>query len=210
MNQNSTDAKLTRKEREFLARKMDILEAATSLFAKNGYHGTTMSEIAKEAEFSTGSLYNFFKNKEELYFNLLIEKIDALKNEVDGIPSGEGSVKEKLTLFIESILKYFENEKDFFKIFAEQRASFEMSAKGMFADEIHEKYLAYIGNMIDLMKEGVETGFFKPTDPALLALSLMAILHSVLFISMNTDSPDDLISKAPVVLDLFFNGTCEV
>ena len=209
MNQNSTEIKMTRKEREFVARKKDILEAATSLFAKNGYHGTTMSEIAKEAEFSTGSLYNFFKNKEELYFNLLLEKINALKNEVDPIPSGEGSVEEKLTLFIETILMYFENEKDFFKIFAEQRTSFEMSAKGMLADEIHEKYMSYIGNMINLMKEGCESGFFKPIDPALLALSLLGILNSVLFISVNIDSPDDLISKAPVVLDLFFHGTCK-
>jgi AcrR family transcriptional regulator len=209
MNQNSNEIKLTRKEREFLARKKDILEAATSLFAKNGYHGTTMSEIAKEAEFSTGSLYNFFKNKEELYFNLMLEKIDALTGEVNEIPSGEGSVEERLTLFIETILKYFENEKDFFKIFAEQRASFEMSAKGMFADDIHEKYMAYMAIMVNLMKEGVESGFFKPIEPGLLALSLVGILHSVLFISINIDQPDDLISKVPVVLDLFFHGTCK-
>ena len=67
---------LSRKERERLAHRREILEAAERVFARNGYRGSTVEQIAQEAEFAVGTLYNFFKSKEELYEEVLASLIE--------------------------------------------------------------------------------------------------------------------------------------
>jgi len=64
---NIEDKKTSRKQRETDLRKQNIIEAAEKLFLANGYEDTTMSQIANEAEFSKGTLYNYFKSKDDLY-----------------------------------------------------------------------------------------------------------------------------------------------
>jgi len=203
----SSDKTLSRKEREFLARRKEILDAATRLFAKNGYHGTTMSEIAREAEFSTGSLYNFFENKEELYFSLMRDKIEALEEELDKIYTTEEGVEESLKSFISTILDYFERERDFFAIFAEQRETFQRSSKGELGDIINDKYERYLGNMAGLMSRGVEEGIFKPLNPAELALIFLGIVNTFLFVYINAGEKESLQDKSGTILEVFFNGT---
>jgi AcrR family transcriptional regulator len=207
MNNDSNQSRISRKEREFQARRQEILEAATRLFANKGYHGTSMSEIAKEAEFSTGSLYNFFRNKEELYFKLLEEKITALESQVYAVIEGEGGVEEKLSSFVDVLLGFFEKERDFFRIFAEQRGQFELSAKGQFADVIHDRYEQYLGSMVKLMQRGIDEGLFKALNPAELALIFLGILNTMLFIYVNSKEPYNLKEKRAAILDVFFNGT---
>jgi AcrR family transcriptional regulator len=65
--ENMDDKKTSRKQRETDLRKQNILEAAEKLFLANGYENTTMDQIATESEFSKGSLYNYFKSKDDLY-----------------------------------------------------------------------------------------------------------------------------------------------
>jgi len=64
---NFDDKKTSRKQRETNLRKQNIIEAAEKLFLANGYEDTTMNQIATESEFSKGTLYNYFKSKDDLY-----------------------------------------------------------------------------------------------------------------------------------------------
>ncbi|NCC26054.1 MAG: TetR/AcrR family transcriptional regulator, partial [Deltaproteobacteria bacterium] len=59
--------KPTRRERERLRQRQDILAGALALFAEKGYHNVSMQEIAERTEFATGTLYKFFPSKEDLY-----------------------------------------------------------------------------------------------------------------------------------------------
>jgi AcrR family transcriptional regulator len=51
-----------------------LLEAAKRLFVANGYHGTSMRQIADEAELALGGIYNHFNNKEEVFVGVLMER----------------------------------------------------------------------------------------------------------------------------------------
>ncbi len=59
-----------RREREKQKRRQEILDAAKKVFAGRGFKGATIEEIAAEAELSTGTLYLYFKSKDEIYFSL--------------------------------------------------------------------------------------------------------------------------------------------
>lgn len=60
----------SRKEREKEQRKEAILDAAMKVFKRKGYQATSMGEVAKEAEFSKGTLYSYFDSKFELFAEL--------------------------------------------------------------------------------------------------------------------------------------------
>lgn len=65
--ENFDDKKISRKQKETDLRTKIIFEAAEKLFLSNGYEDTTMDQIANESEFSKGTLYNYFKSKDDLY-----------------------------------------------------------------------------------------------------------------------------------------------
>ena len=67
-----------RKEREKERRKQQILVAAKRVFSEKGFNKATMEDIAQEAELSPGTLYLYFKNKEELYASLSLRILQYL------------------------------------------------------------------------------------------------------------------------------------
>ncbi len=73
MNKNFEKEELSRKDREKLFKRNEILNAAKKLFAVKGYSFTTMEEIASAAEFGKGTIYNYFTDKESIYHELINE-----------------------------------------------------------------------------------------------------------------------------------------
>ena len=67
-----------RKERERERRRQQIMVAAKRVFSVKGFSKTTMEDIAKEAELSPGTLYLYFKNKDELYASLSLRILQYL------------------------------------------------------------------------------------------------------------------------------------
>jgi AcrR family transcriptional regulator len=67
-----------RKERERERRRQQIMVAAKRVFADKGFNKATMEDIAKEAELSPGTLYLYFKNKDELYASLSLRILQYL------------------------------------------------------------------------------------------------------------------------------------
>ena len=59
-------------------RKQQIMEAALEVFAENGYHKSSISQIAKEANISKGLMYNYFQNKEDLLIGVMDDGVQYL------------------------------------------------------------------------------------------------------------------------------------
>ena len=74
---------LQRRERERLAREAEILSAAERLFITKGYENTTMDVIAKEAEFTKRTLYQYFTSKENLFYAVIINGVKVLLSYID-------------------------------------------------------------------------------------------------------------------------------
>lgn len=74
---------LSRKERERLTRESEVLSAAEKLFTRKGYENTTMDEIAKEAEFTKRTLYQYFISKENLFYAVIINGVKQLISYVE-------------------------------------------------------------------------------------------------------------------------------
>ncbi len=84
-----------------------LLAAAARVFARNGYHGASMSEIAAEAGFSKGALYWSFASKEELFFALLDELDEQLRALIAASASApaDRDISEEISRNISAVLE---------------------------------------------------------------------------------------------------------
>ncbi len=64
---------LSRRDRNKLKNRTEILEAALSVFAEKGYHQASIQEIADRADFAVSTLYALFENKEDLYRKVSVD-----------------------------------------------------------------------------------------------------------------------------------------
>ena len=69
-------------------RRQQLLRSASRLFLKHGYRGTTTEQIARNAYLTKGALYHHFKNKEEILFELLEERVKKFGVAINSVPEG--------------------------------------------------------------------------------------------------------------------------
>ncbi|MBI4620817.1 MAG: TetR/AcrR family transcriptional regulator [Desulfobacterales bacterium] len=200
----------SRKEREYQARRSDILDAAERLFASKGFHNTTMAEIAQESEFAIGTLYQFFKNKEDLYYTMVIEKLGLLYSSIGNNVSRFRDSLKKVEGLIKTQLSFFQDNRDFFAIFIKERGSLEATVNEDFGEVLRQRYLSYIDLVADVMLKGIRQSKLKDLDAREMAWALLGIINSFVFQWIINPQKGTLVSKSVIIMDLFLRGAGEV
>lgn len=198
--------KLSRKEREYQARRDEILTAAERVFAKNGFHNSTVAEIAKESEFAIGTLYQFFKNKEELYYTMMIEKFELLYSTLLKEVGKNTRCFEKLNCLVTVVLSFIERNVNFFKIFTWELNVLNSNMEHKLKDQLITKHFAYSKLISDVIKEGLKEGALKKGSADDLSTALLGMMNIFSFNWIYNQQLDSLSAKAPIIVDLFLNG----
>jgi AcrR family transcriptional regulator len=199
--------KLSRKTREGLTRRRELLAAAEVLFAKNGFFKTTMAEIAEEAEFAIGTLYQIFKSKEEIYLSLVDEKVTAYLSEVEAHTRMAAGGAAKIEALIRTKLNFFEHNRNFFRIYVAEWSGFEWSAKSAFGDRIWKKLLAHLDLIAHIIEDGVKEGEFRRFPPREAAFALNGMMNSTIFHwILGNRPPGSLVAKTRIIKELFLSG----
>jgi len=198
--------KISRKKREYLAHREEILSSAEKVFAAKGFFPTTMSDIAREAEFGTGTLYKYFKSKEELYFTLIDEKVEEMSRLVEAELSQKTSAIERIKKVLGLQFEFIERNRDFFRIYISERSRFEWTVKDDLGKGIHEKMVTYIQLLAEVMSQGTKEKEFKPMNPLDLAHALVGIVNSFVFEWFISRETYPLISKLDAILEIFLGG----
>ncbi|MDX8359357.1 MULTISPECIES: TetR/AcrR family transcriptional regulator [Bacillaceae] len=87
-----------------------IIDAAVIVIAENGYHQAQVSKIAKQAGVADGTIYLYFKNKEDILISLFQEKMGSFIEKISEEIAGMESAKEKLLLLIEKHFKLLSDD----------------------------------------------------------------------------------------------------
>ncbi|MCA9465256.1 MAG: TetR/AcrR family transcriptional regulator, partial [Nitrospira sp.] len=133
-----------RKQREYEARREEILSAAEGLFSQNGFFKTSMAEIAEAAQFAMGTLYKFFKNKEDIYISLVESKVEEMLHQLEQAVRRTKSADERIREVIRVKLAFADQNRDFFRIYVSEWSGFEWTVKSAFGDGVWKRYLAQI------------------------------------------------------------------
>lgn len=110
--------RLTREQSKAQTRQR-LLAAARTVFARRGYHGASVEEIAAEAGFSTGALYSNFDGKENLFLALMDHEIDAYCAEIAAEVDGVASIADRARDGARHWMEIVEREPEMLMLFVE-------------------------------------------------------------------------------------------
>jgi AcrR family transcriptional regulator len=158
--------------------KEAILEAAEKVFSEYGFHEAKIYRIADLAGVSVGTIYRFFKSKEELYAEVLRKKLSELQKRV------EKNIKHKppekaLKAYISTVIDFFEEERDFFTIFMREVGTLSIIDEARF--NLSDWYEGYVKKLAKVIERGINRGIFKEVDPVAMVVAISGALKNTVY-----------------------------
>lgn len=151
-------------------RKASIMLSALGLFAKNGFHGTTISSIAREAGISKGLLYNYFDNKDDLIKAIIysgLDKIDTLMDpDKDGVLTGD-----EMEYLMDRFFDMLQNDTSFWKLY------FTLLVQEPIIKLVEDRLAEYVKKYIELLAAYFKAREFE--DPYTEAILFGAMLDGI-------------------------------
>nr|WP_269140771.1 TetR/AcrR family transcriptional regulator [Oryzicola mucosus] len=135
------------------------MSVAGQIFAKKGYDGTSMREIAEACDISKALLYHHFKSKEEIYSRVVVDSGKRLYDYVDAQVAAQTSPTEKLRAFMVSSANYFEENRWGWIAAA---SAFWNETDSETRDERIARRDRYEHQLRDILQEAVDKGEIRP------------------------------------------------
>ena len=198
---------ISRKAREREARKQEVLEVALALFAEKGFHHVSMQEIAQVAEFSVGTLYNLFENKDGLFEELMVSTRERIWADLFAILDSPGDPVQRIRHFIRSMPDLVEKYATFIKVKVSELGRMGSKAAHLNDDNYNAAMDARVAEIIAV---GISQGRFRRVDALVAAQALGAILETQAFRMAGHFDKDEAVENSIKVEQLFVEGLLAV
>ncbi len=201
-----------RKERERERRRQQIIVAAKRVFSDKGFNKATMEDIASEAELSPGTLYLYFKNKEELYASLSLRILQYLNIRVQHVNDEKNlDPEQKMIALREAMFDVYNFDPlTIINLFHLQSSETLKNLSSEFLDEINELSRKSIGGIANIIEEGIKKGVFVDKHPNALADIFWSLFSGVILweASKNilNEEKDYLKNTLEVAFEIFTKG----
>ena len=171
-----------RKEREKERRRQQIIVAAKRIFSAKGFNKATMEDIAEEAEISPGTIYIYFKNKDELYASLSIRILQHLNIRLEHVKNQNNLNDEQRIASLKDALYdiYDFDPLILINLFHLQSSESLKNLSPELLSEIKRLSQSSIKIMSDIFSEGISTGVFIKANPNALADIFWALFSGVI------------------------------
>ena len=161
-------------------RKSQILNAAEQVFTKKGFDQSRMDDIAEETGLSKGTLYLYFKSKDDLIVAVLDRIFLFEFNQITRFDHSNASALEEIWNFSELITK------DFLDMMRIMPIAYEFLALA-FRNKIVQKALKqymekYMEVLIPIIQRGIDNGEFKKVDPKEAAIAIGAVFEGTVLL----------------------------
>jgi len=184
-------------KRSGIESKQKIMKAAMDVFSRKGYAKANIREIARTAGISVGGVYLYFRNKEELYRNLINERMLDIGSKTETIAGKTQSASEALSHFLSLHLENALKHKEFILLHIREHGfTFGVQEKKNFFRKQRE--------LVErLIQRGIRTGEFRKCNADDMAKVIMGSLRGVI-LSMALD--DDVHITPQMMNEFIFNG----
>ncbi len=175
------------------SKQEQIREAALAVFARRGFHETTVAEIAREAGVAKGTIYLYYPSKEEVLIDIFRRYTDGMLDFVDGLMDSALSVPDILSAFVKKQIDLFREEPNLVRVLS-RRSLHGLNQGNERMLEFH-RYL--IDRIVKLLERGRKIGEVRAFDARVTACALVA-LQETLPIYLTTyagDLPKDALDR---------------
>jgi TetR/AcrR family fatty acid metabolism transcriptional regulator len=180
-----------------------IVDAAVIVIAENGYHQAQVSKIAKEAGVADGTIYLYFKNKEDILISVFREKMGVFAENVKEILKKDISSTEMLAKMIENHFSLLNGDRHLAIV---TQLELRQSNKEL-RYRINEVLKEYLVLLDAILKEGIKKGEFdERIDVRLARQMVFGTIDETITSWVMNDQKYDLMKLAPEVHRLILNG----
>jgi AcrR family transcriptional regulator len=160
-------------------RRACILKAARCVFAQQGYAETLVDDIAGKAGIAKGTLYLYFKSKEEIFLAALIEDARRLDEVTRERMQAAGAWEDKIKAYVGVRLEYLETHQDFLRIYLAEIRS--MMVRGMRMQcELHQVIRDSEGQLAQVFAAAAAKKEIRPVDPELAAMTVSDLTRGLM------------------------------
>jgi AcrR family transcriptional regulator len=185
-------------------RRQEIMQAALACFARKGYHKTTMDDIVAESGLSKGTLYWYFKNKDDLFLSLVKSYFLNMGQDTEDVLEQHTTASHKLRAITQQTVQFFLETKEFFNVF------FEFWMQSALNEELNQLFsnilIQYREALATVITEGIEAGEFKTVDAYQLAFPFMAVYDGLAFYAMLMPDVVDVEHASQVFIETLLDG----
>ncbi len=177
-------------------RRREILAAALIVFDANGYAATTMDAVAAEAGISKGSIYNYFKSKQDLFFQLFSQVVSGAEAAAAEVLGQSKGARQKLEEFLDDCIGRVEQHRRLGRLVLEfWMTAAREQADGQLASWFKDMYSRWRNLIATTVTEGIASGEFSadadPDTTAALILSMLDGIKIQMILGYRTDIDDE-------------------
>ena len=195
----------TARDRRHARAQTEILESAARAFARKGFHGTSIDDIAREAGISPSSLYRYFEGKEALYRAMVDNIAEVVLAPFDDPLLATLAFEQRLEWLVRRQLSIVETNREFFVTFASERASMDWELAGG-KDVAGSAYERWVTAFREVLEQGVADGTLRPLDTWNAAYLMSGALNATIFRWIRGQLPVALQDYVPILLDMILSG----
>ena len=182
-----------------------ITDAAVEVFAEKGFHLARISDIAQRAGIADGTIYLYFKNKEDLLLSIFEEKMDLLLSGLGETLADVEGPEERIRAFARFHFDQVRTNRS-----AAEVLQIELRLSNKFLKEYRpEKLWAYLGVFGQIIREGQEQGLFRENiDPFITSWAFFGAMDELAmqWVLTRNQSRFPLEATADQVADIFIRG----
>jgi len=199
--------RIPRREREKLRQRKEMLDAALELFSEKGYHNASMHEIARKSEFAIGTLYKFFRNKEDLYKALMLEKFDTFHETlVRAVEEADDEI-QKLQNYVRAKGQISRDNVSVVRLYFGETRGASFSIMAGLDREIRQRYEQILEILTATFRRGIKRRrFVKIADPYSLAVALESLTNAFLFLWLEAPERHPYPENPDSILNILFKG----
>jgi AcrR family transcriptional regulator len=184
-------------------RRTQILDAARLTFGRHGLSRTTVAQIARAARVAKGTVYLYFRSKDEILHQLLDEDLTRLHDETVPAVAGPGSIEDRLRLFLLGMLGFFDRNRDFI-----EQCHFGMTP------EVRTKARHKVGQIFAAQRAAWQAALTmdrdapprRAPDPRAAALGIVSLAHGLALPRLRGWAPGPVAAGAASATALLWKG----
>jgi AcrR family transcriptional regulator len=195
-----TEEKPAKKNKSKDKRKI-VLDAAMVVFARNGFHETHVDQIAEFAGVAKGTVYRYFKSKEDILKEIIKANNEALTNELRIIFNKDGHILELIKEAIAYYVEFFDSNKDLYKI---------LTHSPWILKDISDHFYKNIISHLNVVRRRVfiltREGIVKPTDFYTVFYGIFGFIDGVIQKWFRRNCEYSLKDELPVIIEVLYYG----
>lgn len=157
-------------------KRQKIIAAATKVFAEHGFFNSTVADVARCADVADGTIYLYFKSKDDLLISIFEQSIDLFIQAAHVEIAAARDAEDKLRRFVALHLRLVQDNQDLAQVI---QIELRQSSKFM-KEYANEKFFSYLSIVQGILEEGRDAGIFRrDINPEILKRTLFGAVDEM-------------------------------